>query len=194
MCVEWCKPSCVDAPYVNRRAWLLLKVCSYMCVTVHFGSYLSLDIQDHFFHAALDRRCWKQFVLDLGPPLDGPASVQNPRFVYCVAMPMGYTNSPAVMARIMAGIVKRCRSEGIWLIHYADDWLIMAATKAECARHRALAVRRRLSAPSVGPAPGRAQLAGWQAGCLAACCWLLLSRCWPEFRYLCVCLTGASQI
>ena len=54
---------------------------------------------------------------------------------------MGYTNSPAVMAQIMAGIVKRCRSEGIRLIHYADDWLIMAATKAECARHRALAVR-----------------------------------------------------
>ena len=27
MCVEWCKPSCVDAPYVNRHALFILKVC-----------------------------------------------------------------------------------------------------------------------------------------------------------------------
>ena len=36
MCVEVCKPSCVDAPYVNRHALFILKVCPAMKLVRQF--------------------------------------------------------------------------------------------------------------------------------------------------------------
>jgi hypothetical protein len=60
----------------------------------------SLDISDHFMHVGIARDHWKYMVLDLGPPTEGEISVENPRFVYVVVLPMGYTNSPAVIGKV----------------------------------------------------------------------------------------------
>jgi hypothetical protein len=54
--------------------------------------------------------------------------VSNLRFVYATVLPMGYTNSPYVVAKVMGGIVRKCREEGIVLTTYAEDWLVLNPT------------------------------------------------------------------
>ena len=100
----------------------------------------SLDIPDQFMHVGLAREHWKYAVLDLGNPLTGETSVTNPRFVYVTVLPMGYTNSPYVMAKVMSGIVRKCREEGIVLTTYADDWLVLNSTEEGCRADRARVV------------------------------------------------------
>ena len=47
--------------------------------------------------------------------MEGEISVSNPRFVYVVVLPMGYmyTNSPAVIGKVMTGVVRACRERGV---------------------------------------------------------------------------------
>jgi hypothetical protein len=114
----------------------------------------SLDISDHFMHVGIARDHWKYMVLDLGPPTEGEISVENPRFVYVVVLPMGYTNSPAVIGKVMTGVVRACRERGVRLVTYADDWLVLGATVEETARARAIAVEE-LQAHGFAVAPNK---------------------------------------
>lgn len=101
----------------------------------------TLDIADHFMHVGIHRSHWRYMVLDLGAPPDGNTPTPaNPQFVYLAVLPMGYTNSPAVIAQVMSGVVRQCRMAGIRLIQYADDWLVADATVEKTAAARKYAV------------------------------------------------------
>ena len=106
---------------------------------------MSVDVKKAFHCVGVDRRDWRFMAVDLGPPI-GEVSVQNPRFIYVVVLPFGYTNSPGVWQRTMMSVLNRCRSgqaavdQGLsrtevpctlWL----DDVLILGPTAETCRQH-----------------------------------------------------------
>ena len=51
-------------------------------------------------------------------------------------LPFGYRDSPRIFTKIMRVVAQQLRLEGIRLVVYLDDILIMARSEAECIRHR----------------------------------------------------------
>ena len=95
---------------------------------------MSRDVKKAFHHVGIDQADWPYMTVDLGEPI-GPISADNPRFVYVVVLPFGYTNSPAVWQKTMMCIIKRCREQGVPCTLWLDDVLILGATAEACRAH-----------------------------------------------------------
>lgn len=60
----------------------------------------------------------------------------NQRTYQCMVMLFGLTSAPRVFTRVMLPVVRKLRDEGIWLVIYLDDILILAESQETALRHR----------------------------------------------------------
>lgn len=130
--------ACVDMRIINEQARKVTAQPEGLNLIPHLadrGWYaMSCDVRKAFHCLGIDRRDWRYVTVDLGPP-EGPVSVQNPRFVYCVVLPFGYTNSPGVWQRTCLSVMKRARARGVPCALWLDDILILGETAEECRRN-----------------------------------------------------------
>ena len=55
-------------------------------------------------------------------------------------MPFGLNIAPRIFTKVMAHVIKILASEGIFVLIYLDDLLIVAPTEQQCAEHRDRAI------------------------------------------------------
>ena len=90
---------------------------------------VSLDLKDGFWHIPVSRR--------KRPYLGFKYRGQFWRFR---AMPFGLNIAPRIFTKVMAHVIKILASEGIFVLIYLDDLLIVAPTEQQCAEHRDRAI------------------------------------------------------
>lgn len=98
---------------------------------INKGDYLaSLDLKDAYFsipiaenHRKYLRFIWKQ-----------------KRYQFC-CLPFGLTSAPRIFTKVLKPVVSCLRDQGIRVVIYLDDILIIASSKSECLRHLAIAIK-----------------------------------------------------
>ncbi len=90
---------------------------------------VSLDLKDGFWHVPISRR--------KRPYLGFKYKGQYWRFR---AMPFGLNIAPRIFTKLMAHVIKIMASEGIFVLIYLDDLLIIAPSEEKCSEHRDRAI------------------------------------------------------
>ncbi|WP_297403118.1 reverse transcriptase domain-containing protein [Hydrogenophaga sp.] len=102
-----------------------------MRTLVRKGDWMtSVDLQSAYWHVPVHRdyRRWLAF--------------QTPRGAFQFAvMPFGVSCAPRVFTKLMRDVIALLREQGIRLIIYLDDMLILAASREESLRHTHIALR-----------------------------------------------------
>ena len=97
---------------------------------------VSIDIQDAFYHVLIHRK-HRKFLTFTAINNLGRKTVYRFR-----TLPMGLTNSPWALSRIIGEIIRKLRSKGLRLSYFADDLILMAKTKEECQENLKLLVEK----------------------------------------------------
>lgn len=85
---------------------------------------VSLDLSDAYFHVSI-HPTFRKFLRFT----DGTSVFQFR------ALPFGLTSAPRVFTRIMLVVGAYLRSQGIRLLQYLDDWLLLSASRQELLHH-----------------------------------------------------------
>lgn len=83
----------------------------------------SIDLKDAYFHVKMHRssRKWMRFVW-------------GDRVYQFRALPFGLSLSPWVFTRVVLELVKALHAQGVRIVTYLDDWLIMNQTRQGCGK------------------------------------------------------------
>ena len=90
----------------------------------------SIDLHSAFWHIPVhpDHRRWLAF--------------ETPRGIFQFAvMPFGVSCAPRIFTKLMRDVVALLRRQGVRMVIYLDDMLILASSKEESRRHTLLALR-----------------------------------------------------
>jgi hypothetical protein len=90
----------------------------------------SIDLTDAYFHVGIHSasRRWLRFVW------------QGRIFQFRV-LPFGLSLSPWVFTKVVSFLVSCVRAQGVRIIAYLDDWLVLAESQELCAQHTGLVLR-----------------------------------------------------
>jgi hypothetical protein len=90
------------------------------------GDYMiSIDLNQAFYHVPLVESQQPYFAFDF----------QAKRYCF-TCLPFGLTASPRIFTKVLKLIIKMAQTEGIRLVAYLDDLLIMASSKKEALRQK----------------------------------------------------------
>jgi hypothetical protein len=95
------------------------------------GDYMgSIDLKDAYFSVpiARDHRKFLRFIWE------------NQRYQF-TCLPFGLSSSPRVFTKVLRPVVAALRHQGIRMVIYLDDLLVMASSKNECSKHLMMAVK-----------------------------------------------------
>ncbi len=96
------------------------------CVTIRSKDwFVTIDLKDAYFHVSI-RPCHRKF---LRFAFGGKA------YQYRV-LPFGLALSPRTFTKVVDAVLAPLRLQGIRILNYIDDWLILAQSEMEAARHR----------------------------------------------------------
>ncbi len=87
--------------------------------------FVTIDLKDAYFHVSI-RPCHRKF---LRFAFGGKA------YQYRV-LPFGLALSPRTFTKVVDAVLAPLRLQGIRILNYIDDWLILAQSEMEAARHR----------------------------------------------------------
>ena len=113
--------------YIKKETFKMDTIESVKQVLVP-GAYAALiDLKDAYYHVGIheSRRKYLRFIID--------GEVYEFK-----ALPMGLTCSLRIFTGLMRVAVRIFRRNGIWIVIYIDDILIVALTKEECQRSVAI--------------------------------------------------------
>ena len=116
--------------HVNKKAFKM-ETLEYVREMIQPGDWMiSIDLMDAFYHLLVQPRVRKylRFVA-LGQ-----------KWQYR-ALPMGLSNSPWALSRVMAEFVRKMRALKIRLSCYADDLILLATDQATCIKHRDVVIQ-----------------------------------------------------
>ena len=91
---------------------------------------VSIDLNQAFFHIPLAEDQQPYFAFDF----------QGTRFCF-TCLPFGLTASPRVFTKVLRPVIKLLRNQGIRLMIYLDDILLMGRTKEEVLNHLSIVIQ-----------------------------------------------------
>ncbi len=87
--------------------------------------FVTIDLKDAYFHVSI-RPCHRKFLR---------FAFGGKTYQYRV-LPFGLALSPRTFTKVVDAVLAPLRLQGIRILNYIDDWLILAQSEMEAARHR----------------------------------------------------------
>jgi hypothetical protein len=116
---------CLDLRYINEKIpyrKFQIESIKQLRQMLREGDFMtSIDLMDGYLHIPIARE--SQNLLQFS---------WNGRFYRFQALPFGLASAPWVFTKIIRPIVQLCRSRGIRLMAYLDDFIVLGASQQEC--------------------------------------------------------------
>lgn len=116
--------------HLNHKAYKMETITQIREMIQEKDWMVSIDIVNAFYHLLIhpDYRQYCRF------------KALNKTYQF-KALPMGLSESPWALSRIMNEFIRKIRAKGIRITCYVDDILIMAQTEQECEQHKTMVLR-----------------------------------------------------